>query len=79
MGKGYCNCRSTKTKSRTIIIPDIKLDEEKWCPGCEQFITIKDFYGDTTRSKGISCYCKVCDNKKRCSRSIKNKEQNEKS
>jgi len=65
MGKGYCNSGSTKTKSRTIIVPDIEIDKERWCSVCQQYVNINLFYGDASRGAGISFICKSCDKKKR--------------
>ena len=80
MGKGYCDRRGTKTKGRTIIVPNAESDNERWCPSCEQYLNINSFYGDITRGSSLACYCKVCDNEKRMNRYtiIKEAEENEK-
>ena len=62
MGKGYCDCKGTKTKGRTILIPDIVLDKEKWCPQCSQYKVIGDFYAYKGAVRSI---CKACDHELR--------------
>ena len=63
MGKGYCDCKSSKGKSPTIIIPDIVLSEEKWCKNCGQFKLIKHFYANNDHK--LQHICKSCEHIRR--------------
>jgi hypothetical protein len=40
-------------------------EKEKWCPKCEKWILLNDFYTDTDRKSGRRTYCKLCERLKK--------------
>lgn len=68
MELGHCNGESPKAKSVAILVPSLEPDNDYWCPGCEQYKSMNNFYPDAGRYPGITSTCKECDNKGRTAR-----------
>ena len=60
---------------RTLRRPAV-VDGLKWCPSCEQWLSLKKFGVDNHSANGLKCYCKQCIQSKRQPFLDRRKEEN---
>jgi len=76
VGLGHCSGGCAETEdNRVVVVPDAEFEEEKWCPSCEQYVALSNWYSNSARYDGVGTFCKLCDNKKRKARMVKDNAQ----
>lgn len=61
--QGFCDKHYRRFKKYGAAEPDgarYKKDGMNWCPGCEDYKSLDEFWKDSRRISGVQVYCKAC-------------------